>query len=381
VYVSVKNGKGFKGLVQYQFKETRDKAARLIATNMGTDDAQEITKALIDVARERPHAAKPVLHLIASWHERDDVSDEMMEQVGKRLLNSIGMSEENHQYLLVRHEDTKNPHFHIVANRVGLDGSIAAPQFTGRKLREEATKIDIEQGFTAPQRAVAGAIKRGEKIPIGMKLSSPSRDGNESISLTKMQQREGMRSAKHQVYERVKDALWNCDGSFADFDKRIRKNGVSPDWSYDKQGKFNGASFTLMNVDGTEPIRHGQTDDGSFAGYTYTFKGSQLGPRPGLSRNYLEKSLEARRKRSGQVENTEAKEKEFYVDAFKRYNSDGKRVIVGDKKGKTRRKHRAYRKKSLHSSVLSILRLFGQSTPVFKLPYSKFTPLRPPRLR
>jgi hypothetical protein len=385
-------GKGFKGLVQYQFKETREKAARMLDTNMGTDDAKEMIKSLADVSQQRPRVAKPVLHIIAAWHERDEVSDETMKEVSRRLLDRLGMSEDNHQYLLVRHEDTKHPHMHIVANRVGLDGSVMAPEFCGRKVRDEATKIDIEHGFTSPQKAVSAAARRGERIPEGMRLSPPSRDGNEQISLTKMNEREGMRSAKHQVFTRVKEALLTCDGTLENLDEEVRKRGVSPDWSFNKEGRFNGASFTLMNADGTEPLRHGEGEEGEFVGNTYTFKGSQLGPKPGLSRDYIEKALQARsdaidrQESRASVKSERAATRKANQEARRRafadlaQSSKERRTIVGSRVGNTRRRYRAYHQRG-HSSVLSLLRLLTtQHVPTFKLPSGPPT-LRPPRLR
>lgn len=393
MFVSVNMGKGFKGLVQYQFKETREKAARMLSTNLGTDDAQEMVKSLVDVAQQRPRVAKPVLHVIASWHERDEVSDEVMERVARRLLDRLGMPEENHQYLLVRHEDTKHPHLHIVANRVGLDGEVMAPEFSGKKAREEATKLDLEYGFTSPQKAVAAAARRGERVPEGMRLSPPSRDGSDPIALNKMNEREGLRSAKHQVYTRVKEALMACDGTLEDLDEEVRKRGVSPDWTFNKEGRFNGASFTLMNDDGTEPIRHGQDEDGEFAGSTYTFKGSQLGPKPGLSRDYIEKALQARAdavdrqeqraearaaRSAARKANKEARQRAL-ADLARSRNE--RRLVVGSRLGSTQRRYRVYRHKGLHASVVSLLQLLtNQKIPTFKIP-TGLPGLRPPRLR
>jgi hypothetical protein len=222
-------------------------------------------------------------------------------------------------------------------------------------------------------------------------MSPPSREANEPIALTKMQEREGMRSAKHQVYSSVKDALMTCDGTLEDLDEEVRKRGVMPDWSFNQDGEFNGASFTLMNSDGSEPVRHGDGD--GFEGATYTFKGSQLGPKPGLSRDYINKVLIARQeaveRKQAKVEGKAQRQAERKAQLEERRKAFAdqvraqktRRLIVGSRVGTTRRRFAAYNNPLQHSAVFSILKLLAiKKVPSFKLPKS-FPTFHPPRMR
>ena len=285
MYVNVQTGSGFKGLIGYNFKGTENDTHRVVGGNLA-GDAKLVTRQLVETAAQRQSIRKPVLHMVVAWHPDDEVDDATMEAVGDRLLDAMGVDRENHQHIYVRHNDTGHPHMHVVANRVAIDGTVYQDKnFPGRKARAEAEILEDEYGFT---RATPLEQRTGGPIPEVPTIAAPgdARGGRQERSLNAME-RHRVRSAKHIVHEAVTRALDKSDGTFESLDFEMRKDGVvSPSWSFNQEGEFNGASFTLMSATRPEEAEVGPH------GGTFTFKGSQLGPRGGLSKANLGKALD-----------------------------------------------------------------------------------------
>lgn len=113
---------------------------------------------------------KPVYHLMVAWSPKDKVSSDQMEEVGKRLLDCLGLSE--HQAVAVQHTDTDHPHIHIIVNRVhpyhGKMNSKGKPirAWTGWKdawtIQSELREMEREYGWVeVPGRLV---IRDGRRV-------------------------------------------------------------------------------------------------------------------------------------------------------------------------------------------------------------------------
>ncbi len=363
MYVRLDFGRGFKGLLEYQFGAQKPKDHRVLGGNV-MGDLDELKVQFYRESMLRPDIKKPVMHLFASWAPEDVVSDEQMQVVADRLLKSMDFDTEKHQYLVVRHLDTQNHHFHIVANRVAHDGSVFANRgHPAVKLSKEAKLIDAEMGFTP-------ATPFAERHPEAEVEAPLHLDANPRVS--HMVSRTGLKAAKHQVHSAIREAIRASDGDMESLDQEIRKRGVSPAWSFNAQGGFNGASFTLLESGRPEAAVNEQ-------GESYTFKGSQVK----FAKQDLEAALERRRQQisreqaltgrraARQQERTERldqqrvqRERSQVLDSL----LNRTRVVIGSNPGIRKRRAGDYLNRLPPSRVRRYLSLFSFGTPQAPVP-------------
>ena len=109
----------FKGLANYLLDVNKDgkKVESYHFENCNFDSVElnlkeiEITTNLNQIAN-----SDKVLHLVVSFRENEHPSKELLKTVEDELVKSIGMQE--HQRLVVAHNNTNNFHIHIVINKI-----------------------------------------------------------------------------------------------------------------------------------------------------------------------------------------------------------------------------------------------------------------------
>ena len=98
--------------------------AEILAYNQCYGDKYEMAEQFRDVARLSKRVEKPAFHLAIRLAEGDHLTRDQLIELGEALAKEFNVAD--HQYLLVLHNDTHEQHFHLVANRVGLDGKAAS---------------------------------------------------------------------------------------------------------------------------------------------------------------------------------------------------------------------------------------------------------------
>ncbi len=76
------------------------------------------------IARVNTKTTKFVWHQTLNFHPEEKVSNEMMVKLAREFAQAFGF--EHNQYLVFRHRDRANDHFHIIANRVSAEGENTA---------------------------------------------------------------------------------------------------------------------------------------------------------------------------------------------------------------------------------------------------------------
>jgi hypothetical protein len=112
-------GTGFAGALRYVLndKDSHQDRATLLMTNTGGDDATSIAqemRAIADVGK----ISKPVTHIILS-HNKDNLDDRQWCELATKYIDKMGYKD--HQFALVRHNDTQNDHVHLIINAVNLE--------------------------------------------------------------------------------------------------------------------------------------------------------------------------------------------------------------------------------------------------------------------
>ena len=133
-------GKGFKGVLKYNSKGI------LLATNFaGTDIKTQIAE-VATVRALRPNLKNAVQHtaLSLSAEEKDKLTDQQWQQVAFRYMQKMGFDWQN-QFAIFKHDDTENPHIHIVINRIKTNGEVVSDSKTWE--RQSVIMREIEEEF------------------------------------------------------------------------------------------------------------------------------------------------------------------------------------------------------------------------------------------
>ncbi|MFT4223527.1 relaxase/mobilization nuclease domain-containing protein [Dysgonomonas sp.] len=113
-------GSSFKGCISYVLE---NKEAKILASEgvLDTDTASFINSFYMQ-SLLNPNLSKCVGHipLAFSPDDKERAIDQLMERLAKEYMKAMGIG--NTQYIIVRHNNTAHPHYHIVFNRVDNEG-------------------------------------------------------------------------------------------------------------------------------------------------------------------------------------------------------------------------------------------------------------------
>ncbi|MDU1611768.1 relaxase/mobilization nuclease domain-containing protein [Enterobacter sp.] len=235
-----KTGKSFKNRVDYILKDDHD----FICSNMASDynNVSDLTDEFKTVSSFRQDIKKPVFHAFLSLPKNEHLTDEQWQEIAKDYLKEMNIDIEKHQYICVRHNDTDKEHIHIVANRIGLDGSVWHGQHSAFNTIAACERLEVKHGLT-----ITDGLK-GQKSEV----SAPTKNEIE------MALRTGEKPARL-VLQASLQAAMTGKPDLETFVERLQAVGIEP--------RFNVASST-GNVAGC-----------SFSVGDVAFKGSQLGKK------------------------------------------------------------------------------------------------------
>lgn len=235
-----KTGRSFKNRVEYILKDDHD----FICSNMASDynNVSDLTDEFKTVSSFRQDIKKPVFHAFLSLPKNEHLTDEQWQEIAKDYLKEMNIDIDKHQYICVRHNDTDKEHIHIVANRVGLDGSVWLGQHSAFNTIAACERLEIKHGLTITKGL------QGQKSDV----SAPTKAEIEQALRT------GEKPARI-VLQNALQAAMTGKPDLSTFVERLQAVGIEP--------RFNVASST-GNVAGV-----------SFSVGDVAFKGSQLGKK------------------------------------------------------------------------------------------------------
>lgn len=153
-------GKSFGGCIRYCLEDklelTREQKlalsnqdglqhenrAEVLEYNMCFGNKKELIRQFNDVRALRPKLSSPVMHISLSLDSEDEFTKEKLRQMGQDFAREFGF--EKNQYLVIYHKDTKHPHLHIVANRIGFDGKTISDSNSYRKVAAICRKLELK---------------------------------------------------------------------------------------------------------------------------------------------------------------------------------------------------------------------------------------------
>lgn len=234
-----KPGRSFKNRVDYILKDDHD----FICSNMASDynNVSDLTDEFKTVSSFRQDIKKPVFHAFLSLPKNEHLTDEQWQEIAKDYLKEMNIDIEKHQYICVRHNDTDKEHIHIVANRVGLDGSVWLGQHSAFNTIAACERLEVKHGLTITQSL------KGQKSDV----SAPTKNEIEQALRT------GEKPARI-VLQNALQAAMVGKPDLQTFIDRVQAVGIEPRFNVASTGNVAGVSFSVGDV---------------------AFKGSQLGKK------------------------------------------------------------------------------------------------------
>ena len=238
-----KTGKSFKNRVDYILKDDHD----FICSNMASDynNVSDLTDEFKTVSSFRQDIKKPVFHAFLSLPKNEHLTDEQWQEIAKDYLKEMNIDIEKHQYICVRHNDTDQDHIHIVANRIGLDGSVWHGQHSAFNTIAACERLEIKHGLTITQSL------KGQKSEV----SAPTKNEIEQALRT------GEKPARI-VLQNALQAAMVGKPDLETFIDRLQAVGIDPAFNVASTGNVAGVSFGIKNNE-----------------KNIYFKGSQLGKK------------------------------------------------------------------------------------------------------
>ncbi|HGG4729945.1 TPA: relaxase/mobilization nuclease domain-containing protein [Salmonella enterica subsp. enterica serovar Hvittingfoss] len=234
-----KTGRSFKNRVDYILKDDHS----FICSNMSADknNVSDLTDEFKAVSSFRQDIKKPVFHAFLSLPKNEHLTDQQWEEIAKDYLKEMNINIEKHQYICVRHNDTDKEHIHIVANRIGLDGSVWHGQHSAFNTIAACERLEVKHGLT-----ITDGLK-GQKSDV----SAPTKAEIE------MALRTGEKPARL-VLQASLQAAMTGKPDLETFVERLQAVGIEPRFNVASTGNVAGCSFSVGDV---------------------AFKGSQLGKK------------------------------------------------------------------------------------------------------
>lgn len=224
-----KSGISFKNRVKYILKDDHD----FICSNMSADknNVSDLTDEFKAVSGFRPDINKPTFHAFLSVPKNEHLIDEQWQEIAKDYLKEMNIDIEKHQYMCVRHKDTDKDHIHIVANRVGLDGSVWHGQHSAFNTIAACERLEVKHGLT-----ITDGLK-GQKSDV----SAPTKAEIEQALRT------GEKPARLVLQASLQAAMAGKP-DLETFVERLQAVGIEPRFNVASTGNVGGCSFSVGDV-------------------------------------------------------------------------------------------------------------------------------------
>ncbi|HAL6539358.1 TPA: relaxase/mobilization nuclease domain-containing protein [Escherichia coli] len=223
-----KTGRSFKNRIDYILKDDHS----FICSNMSADknNVSELTDEFKTVSGFRQDIKKPVFHAFLSLPKDEKLTDGKWEEIAKDYLKEMNIDIDKHQYICVRHKDTDKDHIHIVANRVGLDGSVWLGQHSAFNTIAACGRLEIKHDLTITKSL------QGQKSDV--------------LAPTKNELEQALRTGEKPARIVLQNALQAAMLGKPDlqtFIDRLQAVGIDPAFNVASTGNVAGVSFGIKN--------------------------------------------------------------------------------------------------------------------------------------
>lgn len=239
-------------------KLPEEQKAQVIQTNNLFGDIKDMSNQMAMFQEDRPNCKNNVLHLALSFDPAERLTAIQAEKAINTLLEEVGITKADHQYVVVEHKDAAHQHFHIVASRVGMDGSLLSDSHLKVRLNVICDKIEKEQGLLLTpgrQWQYDPSSEKGYKFVKAEKEKVLKNERNPKIKDVKAEIRKELESVLSKKEIRTPEQLLQA----------LKVKGIEIKYSKNKAG-ISGVSFRSKDI----------AVKGSAVGYKWSDIGKKL---------------------------------------------------------------------------------------------------------
>src|SRR3989338_9197969 len=125
-----------------------EKAGAVLLRNLTSENWRDAVLEMRLTSELSRKVRKPYYHLVLSWHEHEQPSNEQMLAAMAPMLEALGLAE--HQAVIGTHHDREHRHVHVVVNTVHPTSGKAWSKSNDQQKAELACRqIELDQGWTA----------------------------------------------------------------------------------------------------------------------------------------------------------------------------------------------------------------------------------------
>jgi hypothetical protein len=250
----IKRGILFRGVLTYVFDRKNghsDNPGQLIGGNMAGLDVDELVAEFRAVRKSRKDIKKPVWHNSLRLPKGDKLTKEQWAEIAEAYLNLLELDTSKFQYVCILHDDEEGQHIHIIANRIGIDGSV----YLGRNENLISTRIiselEKEFGLTTTKGLNyvtddAGKIKIASNNEIHTRMEVKSTKQELAMEKRKQESNVSHLNPKTRLARAINQAL-EGGANIQQFISRLDKMDIAVVANIAQNGTMNGFSFEIDN--------------------------------------------------------------------------------------------------------------------------------------
>lgn len=246
-------GNGFKGALQYVHKSDKElkeseRPEIVLRNNIVGSNPNSIAYQMREQANENGYSKKPVLHLSFAFAPEDKLTSAQEIEAVKSSMQHLKITEEKHQFVLVKHNDTSHSHshYHAIINKVDDENKILDTNWIKNKCVVTADKIEQEHNL----HRVKGRTIQFEDTEKGYKYTPKEERTKQGPKLNEYQTK---------IHQGITSVLAdNKNVSFDDFKRELESKNIKVRLNIDEKSKeIKGTSFRLnekaaVNVSGSK---------------------------------------------------------------------------------------------------------------------------------
>lgn len=220
---NIVKGNGFRGALDYNLAEKKD--AEILDKNMIGENARDLAKEFSVSRQKNPKLKNPVFHTSLSFHESDKLDNEKMKEITRDYMKEMGFS--NTQYVVIKHNDTKHQHLHIVASRIDENGKSIKDGNDRRNSVKIERKLEKKYGLYEVKKLENGKSKNYDKKE------------------NEFQNRTGAKFQKEEIRNSIKEYFENrnSEKTLSGFVDKLNQDGIKVKFNTAKTGHISGVSF------------------------------------------------------------------------------------------------------------------------------------------
>lgn len=112
------------------------------------ENGQEILSEFREVQAQNTNCINNTYSIVLSPSNERSFSLDELKEIGKEHLKNLGFDLEKTQYLMTAHNSTDQPHVHILANRINVEGVAHKDNYIGKRAQRSAEQIAQSRGLT-----------------------------------------------------------------------------------------------------------------------------------------------------------------------------------------------------------------------------------------